>query len=369
MWSAVPLNQLMMQMLKEAPLQQKAQDLAPDESRIAEFKAAVHFVTTAVHKQSGVDGTVVTRVVKAGSLAKSTSLHGSDADVVLFVRNIYRDRLPPQATADILVRMESLLETTAKAQDLHELTIIRRSGHVMTMRYGETEIDMLVARDFCTAVASPTPGIQAYEALRFIERLPADEKARYSVSFTELSVQFIKQQPEHTNKFIRLVKQYIMNNTTPLQLNGLDGGADWNMKAHAKSLGISNNAIELLATKAVWTVDSRERKPARRMLPYFEQFHELLSGDTADLAIHFPLDTWPAAIRKLVTDVRGAQALFDSFCTPAAVAARPKPLVQDPTNPTNNVVARITPVGWSMLRKASDPQFALQEVSTVTTLQ
>jgi 2'-5'-oligoadenylate synthetase 1, domain 2, C-terminus len=355
-------------MIQETQLQQKAQDLAPNEARITEFKTAVHFVATAVHKQSGVDGTVVNRVVKAGSLAKSTSLHGSDADVVLFVRNPNRERLPPQATADILVRMQLLLEKQAKAQGLHQLTIIRRSGHVMTMRYAETEIDLLVARDFRTAVASPTPGIQAYEALNFINSLPADEKAKYSVSFTELSVQFIKQQPEHTNKFIRLVKHYIMNSTLLLRLEGLDGGADWSMKAHAKSLGISNYAIELIATHAVWLVDRVESKPARRMLPYFEQFHKLLN-DAADLAIHFPLDTWPAAVRKLVTDVTGAQALFDSFCTPEAIAARSKPLVQDPTNPTNNVVARITPVGWSMLRKASDPEFALQEVSAVTTQQ
>jgi 2'-5'-oligoadenylate synthetase 1, domain 2, C-terminus len=287
-------------MIKEAQLQQKAQDLAPDEARLIEFGVAVHFVATAVHKQSGVDGTVVNRVVKAGSLAKSTSLHGSDADVVLFVRNTNRERLPPQATADILVRMQYLLEKEAKAKG-KQLKIIRRSGHVMTMRYGDTEIDLLVARDFCTAVASPVT--QAYEALKFIRSLPADEKARYSVSFTELSVQFIKQQPEHTNKFIRLVKHYIMNSTRPLLLEGLDGGADWNMKAHAKSLGISNYAIELIATKAVLLVDSRERKPARRMLPYFDELHKLLSGNASKLDINFPVDTWPTAVRKLVLDV------------------------------------------------------------------
>jgi 2'-5'-oligoadenylate synthetase 1, domain 2, C-terminus len=248
------------------------------------------------------------------------------------------------------------------------LKIIRRSGQVMTMRYGDTEIDLLVARDFCIAEVSPTPGKQAYEALRFIRHLQADEKARHSVSFTELSVQFIKQQPEHTNKFIRLVKHYIMNSTRPLQLEGLDGGADWNMKAHAKSLGISNYAIELIATKAVLLVESTEVKPARQMLPYFEQFHKLLSASPSELDIHFPVDTWPKAVQDLVTDVTGAQALFDSFCTPEAIAERSKPLLQDPTNPTNNVVARITPVGWSMLRMASDPEFALQEVSAVATL-
>eukprot|EP00953_Heterococcus_sp_UTEX-ZZ885_P009721 5703-Heterococcus_DN1.PRE.8 len=152
-----------------------------------------------------------------------------------------------------------------------------------------------------------------------------------------------------------------MNSTRPLQLEGLDGGADWNMKAHAKSLGISNYAIELIATKAVLLVDSTEAKPARQMLPYFEQFHKLLSASPSELDIHFPVDTWPKAVQDLVTDVTGAQALFDSFCTPEAIAERSKPLLQDPTNPTNNVVARITPVGWSMLRMASDPEFALQE--------
>jgi 2'-5'-oligoadenylate synthetase 1, domain 2, C-terminus len=343
-----------MPLMTDREMQQKGQDLAPDEARMNEHSQAVHLVFLTLHRQDGADGTVVNRVVKGGSLGKKTSLYSSDADIVVFVRNSkHPERLPPHGTADILIRFEALL-----IAEVPELTILRRTGYVMTMRYGAIEIDLLVARDFCTAFAAPTSGIQACEALTFIKDLPSDEQTRYSVCFTEMSVEFIRQQPPHVNKFIRLVKWSVTSNPASLRL----ADSALNMREHAKGQGISNYAVELIATKAVQVVDSRLHPSRGTMSAYFQCFHMMVSNCAA-LKVYFPpkdSECWP----EPVVELKEAGSPFESYYTNRAIAARRSPVVVDPANPTNNVVARITPLGWSMLRKASNPNFALQEVST-----
>jgi 2'-5'-oligoadenylate synthetase 1, domain 2, C-terminus len=345
-----------MPLMTERELQQKGQDLAPDEARMNEHAQAVHLVFLTLHRQDGSDGTVVNRVVKGGSLGKKTSLNSSDADIVVFVRNLqHPERLPPHGTADLLMKFEALLTA-----EVPELTILRRTNHVMTMRYGAIEIDLLVARNFCTAVPAPTCGIQAHEALSFIRDLPPLEQIKYSVCFTELSVEFIRQQPPHVNKFIRLVKWSVTSNPASLRLGQSGDGSELNMKAHAKGQGISNYAIELIATKAVQVVDARSLTRGT-MSAYFQQFHMMVSN-CAVLKVHFSpkdLKSWPEPVKEL----EQTGSAFESFYTNRAMAARSSPVVVDPANPTNNVAARITPLGWSMLKKAADPRFALQEVS------
>jgi 2'-5'-oligoadenylate synthetase 1, domain 2, C-terminus len=345
-----------MPLMTERELQQRGQDLAPDEARMNEHAQAVHLVFLALHRQDGSDGTVVNRVFKGGSLGKKTSLYSSDADMIVFVRNLqHPERLPPHGTADLLMRFEVLLTS-----EVPELTILRRTSHVMTMRYGATEIDLLVARDFCTAVPAPTCGIQACEALSFIKDLPSLEQIRYSVCFTELSVEFIRQQPPHVNKFIRLVKWSVTSNPASLRLGQSAHGSDLNMKAHAKGQGISNYAIELIATKAVQAVDARLQTRGT-MTAYFQCFHMMVSNCAA-LKVYFPpkdRECWPEPVEELTQ----TGSPFETFYTNRAMAARSSPVVVDPANLTNNVAARITSLGWSMLRKAADPKFALQEVS------
>eukprot|EP00953_Heterococcus_sp_UTEX-ZZ885_P009717 5703-Heterococcus_DN1.PRE.4 len=87
----------------EAELRNEGQTLAPSSSRRAEFARAVGQLNTELQGRrlllpNSQEGTLITKIIKAGSLGKNTSLVHSDADIVVFVRNIKGAALDLQHT-------------------------------------------------------------------------------------------------------------------------------------------------------------------------------------------------------------------------------------------------------------------------------
>jgi hypothetical protein len=257
-------------------------------------------------------GTLITTIIKAGSLGKNTSLVHSDADIVVFVRNIKNGECELQHTkSELLTWLAQLLR-----EQLPQLQVIGVRTHLVVMRLAvqspdvndsgtnaHVDIDLLVARDFCPG--APTPGLQACLTVQHIERIgdnnnankralqrslgplagvsKADwdflkdnirekvvtmseriksvdsrhraELAELSVCVTEAQKIFVKAQPQMVNMFIRLLKQRILQNSAPLSLIVGGSSITVNMKEHAKQQGINSYLMELLA---VWTVQAED---------------------------------------------------------------------------------------------------------------
>jgi hypothetical protein len=331
----------------EQDLQREGQDAAPRPERLTEFQAAIHSIATVLHTQDGADGFVVDRIKKAGSLGKRTSLKESDADLVIFLRNAkHPELLPPYGSRDVLVRFTTLLK-----ERLPQLEIKRTTKHVVQMRIGATEVDMLVARAF--SKDSTTPGRQACAALNHLismqsptldadgqplssedcanlsqaerERLLKAERDMYTVAFTEVSVDWLKQQSE-VNKLIRVVKQRVLCSTAPITLKGTlqlkDGRRvkTVNMREHAKRQGITGFLIELLVAYVAQTALSAGSEPT--MIGQLHKLHELVANPDK-MKVYFPPAKWSKPLPELIADDNP----YTAFYTKNALRKREIPLV------------------------------------------
>jgi 2'-5'-oligoadenylate synthetase 1, domain 2, C-terminus/Nucleotidyltransferase domain len=346
------------------------------------------------------EGTKVTKVIKAGSLGKNTSLPHSDADIVVFVRNIRG------AALDLTHSKSELLEWLANIlqEQLPQLEILSIRTHVVGMRLPVgtaeiddadeleryVEVDLLVARDFC--LGEPNPGLQACQTLQHIEYLLEEEamqlqqieydnlqgefkaaaiasvqqqyaskRADLSVCPTETQKIFVKQQPEKINKLIRLVKKRVLQNAAPITIVTDTGTITVNMKEHAKQQGINSYLIELLVIWAVRAEDAARPGAPLSLTQYFERLYSIVRNPIT-LKSCFPPVTWPDVAKRQLPEVVGASSPFHRYYTKNALKERPTKLVVDPGNSTNNTARRInaSEYGWQMLKKACDPNVALK---------
>eukprot|EP00953_Heterococcus_sp_UTEX-ZZ885_P009714 5703-Heterococcus_DN1.PRE.1 len=340
----------------EAELRAEGQTLAPTAARKKEFSDVVKKLNENMQTRELLitdtllgrrEGTKVTKVIKAGSLGKNTSLPHSDADIVVFVRNIRGAALDlPHSKTELLKWLASVLQ-----EQLPQLEILSVTTHVVGMRLPVgtaeiddadelaryVEVDLLVARDFC--LGEPNPGLQACQTLQHIEyqleeeamqlqqiehdglqgslkaaaitslqQLYASKRADLKVCPTETQKIFVKQQPEKTNKLIRLVKKRVLQNAAPITVVTDTGTVTVNMKEHAKQQGINSYLIELLVIWAVRAEDAAHPGASLSLTQYIERLCSIVRNPVT-LKAYFPPATWRRFVVVLLFVSRHAQQI------------------------------------------------------------